>query len=717
MIREFFNACLLFLSLSLCFVFGTLGCGALGSLSDDPSDTVAALSVDEESLVSLEALLETPAETTLTSEQVGVISALSEQGVQAQRDGDMSGAVKAMGQILAIDPNHATANFIVGVHDVNTLLMDEEVRSEFNRILTALGDQFQFGVAVEGSSLSSNSDNVASGIVDNILFVTSTDNQVLQEALLTLENHIPRLNAAIVRLQRMLVTPGFNYRVVSEKFDIDHTVTREHLLEVYAGLNIIRGFLDMGLAYDLSFAAGNYASGSEFFSKNPQFLTLRSGGVAHMTRARVSFENAITAALASERSEVESYRKELLLIRRSLKGETVYFPFSVQNESKTQVFDHTLGVNLGNFFNSPIPDFRRYLGVNMQGVLNADSFPAGFDFTLGGLFPELDSYEDWQQYNSFGLTLYNDETAVQGEIYAYSATLIKQDDLMLVLAGGYSDGLVDAEVYRLDGDRVVTRLGGISYQRSWHGYSDSAAFGDDFLYYSGGDNGKLSVYDVSGESLVLLGSFDLNARALDMYVYNGVLYVVTETGIDRYSLADPEAPDFVDRIAFVASIRDYNHKSTFYNNEVSILTYQWNWPSGYTITRQTYDLVSGESTTAVLAENTGYTHHGGYLDGQFVSVINTSGHDYEVTWEAGPTVVREIGAWANLQMGEGLLSVFGSDLNFGPEIYIYDMRTPGTVVLKKTYRVFSGYSPSAALPTARGVWVYSASSKLQFLPY
>jgi len=281
-----------------CFLLLSLGCGALSNISkDSSSESNPTSAIETESLQSLEDLLETPVTVSLTTEQMAEIDTLSIEAAQAQSNGDMASAVVAMEKVLALDPTNATANFILGINDVNTLIQDPETQGDFNRTVGLVSDAAKLTSMSQGAALLSHSDQIQSGIINNILFVTSTQNMALQEVVKALEKNIPRLNSAIVRLQRMLRHHDFQYSVVNESFGVNYTVTRSDVLGVYAALNVVRAFLDMGLAYDMSFEAGQYISIEEWFSKNPKFLTLRQNGVSHMRRACVSFSNVITAIL------------------------------------------------------------------------------------------------------------------------------------------------------------------------------------------------------------------------------------------------------------------------------------------------------------------------------------------------------------------------------------------------------------------------------------
>ena len=709
----FFNT-VLYLLFALC-LFGTWGCGALSTLSEEPENTEASLSVDEESLVSLETLLETPTETSLTSEQLSTISGWMTEGVQQQREGDTARAAQTMEKIVALDPNHPTANFILGIHDVNTLLMDDAVRAEFNNVIALWKTQLQIDTVSQGDSILSHTDAIASGIVDNVLFVTASDNMALQKAIIALETHIPRLNSAIVRLQRMLASPSFNYHIVNDEFDIDYTVTREHVAGLYVALNVVRGVLDMGLAYDLQFKEGHYASPEAFFSENPTFLTLRSGGAAHMTRARVSFENAITAALLPNRYNFSEESKDTLRkVRRSLKGETISMPFSVQNNTKTQIISHEIAVNLGNFFNSPIPDFRAYMGIHASGVLDADDFPSGFDFTLGGLFPELNTYADWEHYNSFGLKLYNAETLANGQpINTGGMSMRKMGDLLIAIGGYAYPGEALAEVFRLNGTSQAESLGTIA-SGSYYWGQRIAALSGTHLYYSEGLS-TCKIYDVSGDSLALIETLSLDENILDMHADNDVLYIVTNSKIIQYSLENPAQPTRVTSLSLGTSVEHWNIRAiSFHSQTMSMMIRRWTWEMGYITEDRTYDLVSGASTVTPLS--TGYERPlGGYVNGQPVMLTHSGEGLYDVVWESGEHATIEGNDLWEITIENGFLIVSHNDSN---TFDVYDIRVPGTALLMGQYRsITSPLNEEAFLPTTTGMWIYTTKLQLQFLPY
>jgi len=702
------------------FLLLGMGCGSLSDLSTDSKNESNPLSaIETESLQSLEDLLETPVTVSLTTEQMAEIDTLSTEAVQSQSNGDMASAVVAMEKVLAMDPTNATANFILGINDVNTMLQDPETKSELNRTMGLVSDAAKLTSISQGATLLSHPDQIQSGIINNILFVTSTQNMALQEVVKALEKNIPRLNSAIVRLQRMLRHNDFQYSVINESFGVNYTVTRSDVLGVYAALNVVRAVLDMGLAYDMQFEEGQYISTEEWFSKNPQFLTLRQNGVSHMHRAGVSFSNVITAILEDAKNPSHAIdptlETSLRLVRRSLKGETLRVPFTLQNNAKTETVEHTLAVNLGNFFNSPIPDFRKYLGIHMKGTLEASSFPAGFDFTLGGLFPELNSYADWQTYNSFGLVFYNDEGAVGGSKLDDYDKEIQVQGTVAVVTSRYSYGdSVSAEVFRISGNSVVGSLGRIPGD-GYTQYPPKVTLSDRYLYRA--SMYTLEVYDTSGNAISKIHDLSLDSPVEAIHVYQNRLYVITNSGIDRYSLDEPTHPTFLDSTGFTTSLTG-TRSISFQNGQVSIMTQQWNYSdwNAYATTLSHYDLVSGQRTS-VSTYQTGYGVYGVYVDGGFVSVLPRLDYSgYDVRWPSGVTSFVPAQEYGLFTFNNGFWSnvrKYSENVGF----VVYDLRTPGVAKLVGDYKPFSGGEPSVVLPTENGLWIHNSKSKLQFISY
>lgn len=659
------------------------------------------------------------------------MDALSEEAYQAQSDGDMAKAVLAMEKVLAIDPTHPTANFVLGINDINTLLLNSETRADINRVIALVTDQRALFDTSGGQSVLLGVDQALVGVVNNVLFVTSTQNMVLQDVFQKLEAHMPVMNAAIVRLQRVLRHSQLDYHVVSDTFALDYRLNRLDVLGLYAGLNLVRSLLDMGLSYDYRFKEGQYVSTEDWLSKNPNFLTLRPDGVRRMANAGMGLRNAITAVIAAKEEADRSPHLGRISgadlahaipvledIRRSLKGETVRVPFSVINNAKTERVEHTLAVNLGNFFNSPISDFRHYLGVHMKGPLNASSFPTGFDFTLGELFPELKAYADWQTYNSFGLVLYNDDGAMgDGSLNAYSGTIKKSGDVLVVLGGdAYGDRSV-AEVFRVSDHTAVGSLGKIAgtgssgYWRDRHTIALSAQW----LYHA--NTAKLSVYSTDGSAIAKVHSLSLSSSALDMHVYQDRLYVITASGIDRYSLADPTRPTFLGSTGFEYSLSGYDQIS-FKDGKMAFLKRVWGFSNSngyfYTTTVAQYDLASGERTS-VATYQTGYYGYGQYVNGTFVAVLSRKDYSgYDIHWSSGETAVVA-GEFAGVAFNDGFLGVGRYSSNIGFDVY--DLRTPGTAKHVGDYKPFSGGNPEILLPTEVGVWIYNSKQQLQFVGY
>lgn len=715
--------------IGICYLMvalGISGCGSLSRLSSDMPDNAPLSSLEEDSFHYLEDVLLVSPTTNLTEEQRAEVAGLEAEGVAAQRADKMADAVSAMEKVLLLDRYNATANFVLGIHDVNTLASDTVAREEINRIARLVSDEIQLNHLSDGDVVLSDGGDVGAGILDHVLFVTSTQNKLVQDALEVLSTHIPRLNTAIIRLERILMHSDFDYHLLNESLDIDYTVTRQDLLRIYAGLNVVRSFLDMGLAYDVSFKDTEYPSVETFLSQNAKFLTLKPNGVKHMQRAGIGFANAVTATLLYDKHALNPMPQEtrswLQKAQRSFRGETVDISITLKSvDDKTSV-PHILSVNLGNYFNSPIEDFRKYMGVNIKGKLANSSFPEGFDFTLGGLFPDLKGYEDWQRYNSFGLVFYNTDTSGEApySIGRYNTSIQKNGSLLLV-SGKYSYESHVADVFRVSDTGHVRRIGMLKkepFEEASYSYYSAITLSDRYIYraYRGS---VVLIYDTQGDVLKEVSRITLSTDVLKLHVYQNALYVATYTGVACYDISLPTEPRFVRHISFVQNTYGAE-RAVFHKNELTLLGAFWGYYSGYTNMLHNYDLISGEHRQLLVDESAYiYDFDIGYdqRDNPVVIFRNMYTDRVNVRWFSGETASFDsyFKGGSRFVIANGVAVETNLD---SADAVVYDVKNPGTIRQLNSYRALPNATIlAAALPLREGVWTYTLDGNASFFPY
>ena len=308
-------------------------------------------------------------------------------------EGNLDGANSDYLQVLSADPTNAEANFGAALLGVLGVAVDNNTRTlaaKFGAINTpaTLNELFNSISANQASSAVMN----YSAFIQTAITPEVTPSEIQSYIKATL---IPALEKALDRLAVVEANPNFKFIVTTKMSGADKD--REiDLGEIYS-LDLLGSLMKAGLHELISY---NW----DFSTTNPlseeSFGTLKSDGAGNMTTAEDLYIRAMNKWIAGINyidAETDDQTDDCIpkfddpnlknsvltaigLVKSSLTDGNTTFPIT-SSES--------IVVNLKNFYSSPVSDWKVYI----NGAKN--NFPAGYDFTLNGLFPNMQTKDDW----------------------------------------------------------------------------------------------------------------------------------------------------------------------------------------------------------------------------------------------------------------------------------------------------------------------------------
>ncbi|MGE4169710.1 MAG: hypothetical protein AB7F28_03220 [Candidatus Margulisiibacteriota bacterium] len=544
-----------------CILVGVLlllGCSKLPGMSSANDGGSGGISSIQTTLSSLETDLEATGAPSLSPEQTASVNALTDDlnASMANR----SQATDVAQQLIQLDPTHPVANLYLVDNDLYVMSQDSELKAAYGDLLSELTGKTVSGTgvfALGGAKMAASDPVLTYGIINAALVVGPSGVVIQQKTRTVLEKSLPALDAVIAHLHQILLHGKDNFSFSVEAAP-GHptTVYRNDILALYSALSAFRGVISTVVAYDMVLPEGSYVSGAEAFSKNSSFGTLRPDGLKSMQEARISFGNALFAYLGLLKNAMPNpdlqarygFAGDLTVTRlnienvyRSIKGETTDLVYKVKlGEGDNEFRSVNLPINLKAFFDNPIRDFRSLLGINLEGELDAADFPAGFDFTIHGLFPTLKSFEDWRENAFLGLRFYKSEGESLGlreNIYELWPNIVQTDRYIVMSNSNWSRGLI--QVYDASTHQFVTNY---TQQSGYFGSSrpQFSAY-KNIIFLLNESYGKPEILKISNGTIQKIGEFgvsgasrcSLSGTTLSVYG-SGTLY--------RYDVSDPEAP-------------------------------------------------------------------------------------------------------------------------------------------------------------------------------
>jgi hypothetical protein len=308
-------------------------------------------------------------------------------------NGDIDGAYKSYVTAVTADPSNAEANFGAAMLGVLQVAVDGNTRSlagKFNiNLPTSMNTLFNVTTTAQATSIIK---------ISSFTGLTTTPTVTPAEVQVYIKNTlIPALDTALNRLAQVESQPNFKY-IVTSKMSKSSKDREIDLGEIYA-LDMLACFLKASLHETIAYN-WDYSTSNPLAETN--FGTLKSDGAANMSLARDAYIRMFTkwsdginfiAAETDDQSDdcIPKFSKEadknaflhyIGLINNSL----------VNGATTIDINSGNLVVDFKDFYLSPVADWKVYI----NGARN--DFPAGYDFTLNGLFPELTTRDGWNNF-------------------------------------------------------------------------------------------------------------------------------------------------------------------------------------------------------------------------------------------------------------------------------------------------------------------------------
>ena len=525
----------------------------------------------------------------------------------ALEDGDFSAAIRQFELILVDEPNHATANFMKGFGALIEVVEDDSVQDVVEFWEDVLGEES--GVPEEAAFILSSSEEAFVNpiqIIEGVLRLQGYSAQQESHIDAIDESVIPILERANEALEHIVdLDPVFDFSATVTRSDSSTEVDLGDIYTLLSMSNTLEFLLKFLLAYDWDAADGDYPGGiAQVFSENEDFGTLRSVGEDYMADAMVALGKAVEysfEAVAHTKAETDDQSDDILK-KEDLDGISVAIDGDnyalTDDKGRTYVINDlddlfsdsnysfeyinrdgetkSLVINLGNFFNSPIEDFRDYFGIDGAVSLGEDAFPSDFDYTFSGLFPEFTSYDlmnehgllssengityfvptvftTWGAYYETGIGSVGDyllgPNVSEGYIYVWESDADNNEftklsispDYNYFFAGNSTDAFLEAGSdffhVSLSSSPVATKID-LSEIESSSSLRGMAVEGDSLFLLV---NKEVYVYDISTpESPVFDVSVDVSTEVTNSTSYSGitindgVFYIVSASGSTGY---------------------------------------------------------------------------------------------------------------------------------------------------------------------------------------
>ena len=314
--------------------------------------------------------------------------------------GDYDGAYQDYLTVLSGDPSNAEANFGAGLLGLFSVAVDENTRAvaeEFGETLpTTLNELLNPGATGTGASIIRSSSTPEPQVIPSEI-------QAYIESTL-----IPALDTVLGRLAVVEANPDFIFIVTSDMSGGDAAVEIDlgeiYALDVFASM--LKGMLHFAVSYNWDSTESNPLD-------DPDFGTLKSNGATNMTAAMNSFARAINKWIAGINfidAETDDQSNDGIPKFDNLSDKNNMLNSLNQFKGSLEEGDTIINlmpavsavVDYKDYFSSPVTDWKDYYveDENSDSQITEADFPAGYDYTLSGLFPELDTYAEWDNFMS-----------------------------------------------------------------------------------------------------------------------------------------------------------------------------------------------------------------------------------------------------------------------------------------------------------------------------
>jgi hypothetical protein len=296
------------------------------------------------------------------------------------------------------DPNNLDANFGLALTNILMLTQDQELQKVWDDWDKYLQEYNPFEAPVSGSSAS----HLHVGFPTSIRYfnipgatlakaIIGTQKMALVDApklssiQIILESKLlPKLNLASQALERVDDNQSYRFIVTPRMLgDPDEDQLEIDLTEIYAlevSVNVLRAMVGIAVAYNVDFVSYDSVGIYEAFRLGSSFMTLRNNG-AYLGQAKTSLLTAIDkleSGINFLRNERDSQSDDIIKIGSddvdNADLDTIMAHINdarnvlTRNHTLTQDWDfnestpdRALTINVGNFFDNPIADFKAKL--------------------------------------------------------------------------------------------------------------------------------------------------------------------------------------------------------------------------------------------------------------------------------------------------------------------------------------------------------------------
>jgi len=306
--------------------------------------------------------------------------------------GDYDGAYQDYLSAVSDDPSNTEANFGAGLLGLLSVAVDENTR--------AMAEEFGMELPTTLNELLTSTPSAAAIASPEVI---PSEIQTYVENTL-----IPALDTILGRLAVVEANPDFIFIVTSDMSGGDAAVEIDlgeiYALDVFASM--LKGMLHFAVSYNWDSTESNPLD-------DPDFGTLKSNGASNMTAAMNSFARAINKWIAGINfidAETDDQSNDGIPKFDNLSDKNNMLNSLNQFKSSLEEGDTIINlmpavsavVDYKDYFSSPVTDWKDYYveDENSDSQITEADFPAGYDYTLSGLFPELDTYAEWDNFMS-----------------------------------------------------------------------------------------------------------------------------------------------------------------------------------------------------------------------------------------------------------------------------------------------------------------------------
>lgn len=304
--------------------------------------------------------------------------------------GDLDGAYSDYLTILEEAPSNAEANLGAALIEVMNVAVDDNTR--------ALGSRFNVTIPTSlnelVNSLTITSTSATTSVLNAASFTYSATTSAITPSEIQeyiAETLIPALDRALTRLTIVEQDEDFQLIVAGTRSNTELDLGEVYLLDLIG--SSIKGMLHEAISY-------NWDYNTATPQNEPDFATLKSDGGANMAAAKTAYIrmldrwiagiNFIDAETDDQTNDAipkfnRAEDKELLLDYLGLVEDSF-----VTGATGFEISDSkSIVIDLKSYYDSPVADWKVFYNT-------AVNTPEAFDYTVNGLFPDLETYEDWQ---------------------------------------------------------------------------------------------------------------------------------------------------------------------------------------------------------------------------------------------------------------------------------------------------------------------------------